>query len=88
MAVIECVINLSFDGGWGGVESTQVFFIYFLLKNSLLDHTLTHTIPTCKFLILAIFYQEKKHPENLINKKFYYIRYNKIMYCVDFFFEW
>ena len=27
-----------------GVESTQVFYLFFLLKNSLLDHTLR---PTC-----------------------------------------
>ena len=36
----------------------DLFTNYFLLKNSLLDHTLR---PTCKFLILAIFYLTKSH---------------------------
>ena len=48
------------------------FFIFiFLLKNSLLDHT--HR-PTCKFLILSIFNHAKLNPENLVYKKFYYIK--------------
>ena len=53
-------LTLVFDRGWG-VEYTKVFLIYFLLKNSLLDHALR---ATCKFLILAIFYHAKKIPEN------------------------
>ena len=50
----------------GGVESTQVFYLFFLPKKlSLLDHNLR---PTCKFLILVIFYNEKKNPKNLVQK--------------------
>ena len=44
----------------------QFFFLNFLLQHFLLDPSLR---PTCKFLILAIFY----HPHNLVYKKFYYI---------------
>ena len=52
-------------------QSTQVFFIYFFTKkNSLLEHTLR---PTCKFLILAIFYHAKKINEHFVYKKFNYI---------------
>ena len=45
-------LNLSFDVGGGGLKRPRFFLFIFLLKNSLLDHTLK---PTCKFLILAIF---------------------------------
>ena len=63
---IVSVVNLSFDGG--GVDLTQAFFIYFFTKTlSLLDHTLRLTK---RILILAIFY----HAENLVYKKFYYIK--------------
>ena len=50
-----------------GFELTQVFFYFFSIKLSLLDHTLRLTK---RILILAIFY----HAENLVYKKFYYIK--------------
>ena len=65
----------------GGVESTQVFFIYLFTKNSLLDHTLR---PTCNFLILAVFYDANCFfPENLVYKKFYYISSKKTKRNID-----
>ena len=75
-----------------GVWINPVSFIYFFTKkNSLIDHNLR---PTCKFLILAIFYNAKKFKKY---KKFYNIslkknnicgnnrKNNKIIHCVDFF---
>ena len=61
-----------------GVWINPVSFIYFFTKkNSLIDHNLR---PTCKFLISAIFYHEKKIPENLVNKKFCYINSWNFLY--------
>ena len=71
-------INPSFDGGGrgggAGLNQPSFFKFIFLLKNSLLDHTLR---PTGKFHILAIFHHAKKIPENLVYKKFYYISSKK-----------
>ena len=41
----------------GGVNRPRFFLFIVILKSSLLDHT---PRPTCKFLILAIFYHAKK----------------------------
>ena len=56
--------------GGGGLMCPPLFI--FLLKISPLDQTLR---PTCKFLILNKFNNEKKkkNSENLVYKKFYYI---------------
>ena len=52
------LFNLSYDGGGGGGPYVPQFFLFiFLLKISPPDQTLR---PTCKFLILAIFYHAKK----------------------------
>ena len=59
-------LNLSYDGG-GGLYVPTIFLFIFLLKISPPDQTLR---PTCKFLILGIFYHAKKI-ENLVYKKFY-----------------
>ena len=56
--------------GGGGLMCPPFFLFIFLLKISPLDQTLR---PTCKFLILAIFYHAKKNPENFVYKKFYCI---------------
>ena len=54
-------------GGGEGLSRSRIFYLFFLLKNSLLDHTLR---PTCKFLILAIFYHAKKNLKILYIKSF------------------
>ena len=51
--VVRDGLNLSYDRGGGGPYVPAIFYVFFLLKISPLDQTLR---PTCKFLILAIFY--------------------------------
>ena len=62
-------LNLSYDRG--GAVCARHFLFIFLLKISPPDQTLR---PTCKFLILGIFYHTIFFSsKNLVYKKFYYI---------------
>ena len=84
----ENVLNLSYGGG-GGLYVATIFYLFFiLLKISPPDQTLR---PTCKFLILGIFYHFLKifFTENLVPPPIFLSENNrkskKIMHCVEFF---